>query len=87
MVGAKTENYNKVLLAFKQPARKHNVVLEPDTITCDFEGAQAEALRDAFPAAALQGCGVHYRRAVLRNWRKEMQKTKVKGRLGSSEKA
>lgn len=82
MAKTKGENYRKVLCAFKQLARKHGVALEPQVITCDFEEAQAEALRSEFPAAALQGCGFHHKRAIHRNWRKRVQQAEVESRLG-----
>ena len=86
MVRATTESYEEVLRAFKQSARNYNVVLKPAVITCDYELAQAEALRKTFSNTPLQGCSFHFKRAVHRNWRKhvKMVKVKVKNRLDSS---
>jgi transposase-like protein len=82
MAKANTETYIKVLLTFKQLARKHGVELVPKVISCDYEKAQMEALDSVFQKVTLQGCSAHHKRALNRNWKKIMKEIEVENRLG-----
>ncbi|KRY33008.1 hypothetical protein T01_6043 [Trichinella spiralis] len=43
------------------------VVLQPQTVICNFETALFPALQSTFPGVNMQGCYFHFCQAVLRN--------------------
>ncbi|KRZ02681.1 hypothetical protein T11_6487 [Trichinella zimbabwensis] len=47
-------------------ATAFGVVLQPQTVICDFETALIPAVQGSFPAVNIQGCYIHFCPAVLR---------------------
>lgn len=62
--------YKKAIKALRNLTRSHGINLDPSIILTDFESAQINALRQAFPDARQQGCFFH----LIKNFWKRIQK-------------
>lgn len=71
LLPSKTETvYRKAIKALTRLTRFHGITLDPSVILTDFESAQINALKHAFPEARQQGCFFH----LIKNFWKRIQK-------------